>query len=101
MSRRKKKARVLSSKQARGGLRLPRWSLIPVLMVALGAGGVIALVQRPAPPPQQRNTSSSEGIGVLPGSVAPDFTISTAGNETFRLSDQQGRVVVLDFLAPG
>ncbi|MGQ0668678.1 MAG: peroxiredoxin family protein [Actinomycetota bacterium] len=40
-------------------------------------------------------------MGSDPGDAAPDFTVRTAGGGTFSLSSHRGRVVVLDFLAPG
>lgn len=40
-------------------------------------------------------------VGTLPGRQAPDFAIETAEGQAVRLSSFRGRVVVLDFLAPG
>ncbi len=51
--------------------------------------------------PTRGSPSVAAGGRGDPGEVAPDFALPAAGGGTFRLSAQRGRVVVLDFLAPG
>lgn len=75
-----------------------------LLFVALGAWGVASLVARNSGQGDRAQLTQSgrgEASGVVPGRRAPDFTIRTAEGGTFRLSGERGRVVVLDFLAPG
>lgn len=106
MSRRKRKP----GRSGRGGSELRskarfgrrEQALLFILFVALGIWGLVSLVQRGGDEQRPVRTSSGErSEGVVPGRVAPDFTIQTVEGEPFRLSGQRGRVVVLDFLAPG
>lgn len=43
---------------------------------------------------QAQNPSSSQNLG-----SAPDFTLKTLSGETFKLSENKGKVVILDFMA--
>lgn len=75
-----------------------------LLFLVLGAWGVASLVARNGGQGDRgklTQSGRSEATGVVPGRRAPDFTIQTAEGGTFRLSGERGRVVVLDFLAPG
>lgn len=75
-----------------------------LLFIALGAWGIASLVARNGGQGDREKLTQSrrgEASGVVPGRRAPDFTIQTAEGGTFRLSRERGRVVVLDFLAPG
>jgi hypothetical protein len=78
--------------------------LVILLFIALGAWGVASLVARNSGQGDRgklTQSGRSEASGVIPGERAPDLTIQTAEGGTFRLSGERGRVVVLDFLAPG
>lgn len=75
-----------------------------LLLIALGAWGVASLVARKSERVDRAEltqSASGEATGVIPGAGAPDFTIETVDGFSFRLSEHRGRVVVLDFLAPG
>ncbi len=48
-----------------------------------------------------RPSDPSAPIGSEEGETAPDFAVPTADEGVFRLSSYRGRVVVMDFLAPG
>lgn len=77
------------------------------LWLASGSGGGApsapgtSAVSQAASPRDASPAPAEVSVGVLPGQRAPDFTVVTAGGERFRLSSHRGRVVVLDFLAPG
>jgi len=43
---------------------------------------------------QAQNPSSSQSLG-----PAPDFTLQTLGSKTFKLSENEGKVVILDLMA--
>lgn len=75
-----------------------------LLLIALGAWGVASLVARnrgQGDRAELTQSASGEARGVIPGGSAPDFTMETVDGSSFRLSGHRGRVVVLDFLAPG
>jgi peroxiredoxin len=73
---------------------------VPVILYTVGglgggeAGSRTGLpAEASAPPPALAE--------VRPGQRAPDFSVRSLGGETFRLSSQRGRVVVIGFLSPG
>lgn len=53
----------------------------------------------PAPLLDDFGADEEETLSPLIGAEAPDFTADTAAGSSFRLSDQRGKVVVLDFWA--
>lgn len=87
------------------------------LLVGVVAAGMYVARDRAAPGAADAVTAGQAGpatsndasrppvtpvpVGSDPGDAAPDFTVRTAGGGTFSLSSDRGRVVVLDFLAPG
>lgn len=105
MARRKRKFRQSGRRSDTAGKFGRREAILVVLLLlALGAWGIASLVARNSGQGDRgklMQSVRSEGSGVVPGRRAPDFTIQTAEGGTFRLSGERGRVVVLDFLAPG
>ncbi len=51
------------------------------------------------PSPSQDTTATSVPIGIQMGQRAPDFTLKTITGESFKLSDQRGKPVFLNFWA--
>jgi peroxiredoxin len=80
--------------------------LAAVLVVAAGAA-VMYLGRgpdeiEPGPAEEAAATPTSRvAVGGQTGQRAPDFALTTTTGEPFRLSSYRGRVVLLDFLAPG
>lgn len=60
-----------------------------ILAAACSDGRTTTAEARDAPPPAAESTMAEE--------LAPDFTVETFDGERFSLSDQRGRVVVLNF----
>lgn len=83
----------------------PRVLLLGTLVVAAvscGAGeGSPGVAPTASPDAAVDPSSVPPRVGAEPGRAAPDFALPAAGGGTFRLSARRGRVVVLDFLAPG
>lgn len=54
-----------------------------------------------AEPPKQNNelTEQTDEVGLKPGMLAPDFELDTLDGDTARLSDYQGRKVIVNFWA--
>lgn len=51
------------------------------------------------PSPSQETTATSVPIGIQMGQRAPDFTLKTITGESFKLSEQRGKPVFLNFWA--
>ena len=51
------------------------------------------------PSPSQETTVTSVPIGIQMGQRAPDFTLKTITGESFKLSEQRGKPVFLNFWA--
>ena len=51
------------------------------------------------PSPSQETTATSVPIGIQMGQRAPDFTLNTITGESFKLSEQRGKPVFLNFWA--
>lgn len=83
-----------ATRSARPGAARPALLLVALALgtTACGGGGRTAQGGRP---------ETARPVGVQPGRQAPDFEIAITNGETFRLGQHRGRVVVLDFLAPG
>ncbi len=96
--------------------RIVRASRSLLLIAVLAAGGVyvvrdLVFVGDRGPVPSVLGAPASAGatqpsvtsarVGSDTGETAPDFVIPTADGGVFRLSSYRGRVVVMDFLAPG
>lgn len=106
-----------SWKRASGSSRRtgPRWArrvgptlgLVVAVVIAGGialyltSGGGSARTASSATEPGGSRSSGPIAVGTLPGQQAPEFAIETAEGQAVRLSSLRGRVVVLDFLAPG
>jgi peroxiredoxin len=71
-----------------------RWTLVFILLF-VGGGAWIWWTQ---PQPALGSTISAEPQPAV-GRPAPDFTLTTLDGEEFRLSDQRGKPVVLNFWA--
>lgn len=69
------------------------WKLIPAGIGALLVGGLVALLAL--------SSSTGSGVSGAVGAAAPDFTLRTVDGKRFSLAEQQGRVVVVEFLEPG
>ncbi len=67
------------------------------------AGLSAAAASAEAPPPMgpERSISASAQPSPGDGPTAPDFSIVTTNGKTFRLSEQRGKVVVVNFNATG
>lgn len=85
-----------------GGRLVLLLGTLALLAAACGSGGQ-PQGQTPGGPQPARETTPAGPVplGTQPGEQAPDFEVSTTEGETFRLSEHRGRVVVIDFLAPG
>lgn len=57
--------------------------------------------ERSPQPTREARPAGPVSLGTQPGEQAPDFEVATTDGGTFRLSEHRGRVVVIDFLAPG
>jgi len=73
---------------------MKRWSALFLLLLLVGPGWV--WWTKPAPLAAETHRQEAQPAG---GHLAPDFLLPTLDGGQFRLSDQRGRAVVLNFWA--
>lgn len=89
--------------------RRRRRSVLLGVVGAVIAGAVVAVVlaslgrvlQASPAEPGPADTAAAETGAAAGGPAAPAFTLQTLEGETFTLADHRGKVVVVEFLAPG
>lgn len=76
--------------------------LVAAVSVAVGAtAAVLAGRQSESPPESAAPAAQAEATAGGTNADAPGFTVKTIEGESFALAAQRGKVVVVDFLAPG